>query len=380
MKFWYTQPVFHIYNLWYWLNPPGIIMSDLPKINKFTNLINIKTEGLTTINAVLLERICNFIKIYYIQSEKVSYNPSKNNIIEYLRFCNSESYLTFYQKPKILFEKSDPTGLSEDILAVTSARPLNITFTFNKGNNKGNNKIFQTYYVDNLCVHPDYRKGGIAPQMIQMHYSNLRQKNKKIQTCLFKREGHLTAIVPLTTFETIGFLLLPSPSSPLPMLPSHMQIIVIGVPQLSLLQDFIKLQINNFDCLILPDISNIINLIKTENIYIYGLLDSGALKALYIFRHQNLFYGEKQAIECFLAIKDEMLASFEFMNGFLISLHKIKTERKNKAEILLLEDTAHAYLLRSQLSLPILFTTPTAFFLYNYACYTISNKKILFFY
>jgi hypothetical protein len=371
MKFWYTQPVFHIYNLWYWLNPPGIIQHTLPNINKFTNLINIKTEGLFSLNKVLLERICNFIKMYYIQSEKVMYNPSKNNIIEYLSSCNNESYLTFYQKPKILFEKSEPMGISDDIIAVTSARPLNITFTL-KGLKR---KTFQTYYVDNLCVHPDYRKGGIAPQMIQTHYYNLRQKNKKIQTCLFKREGNLTAIVPLTTFDIFGYLL---PTMHI-MTTTMIKIIEIGIPQLPLFMDFIKLQVNKFKCIILPDISNIINLIKTDNIYIYGMIESGQLKSVYIFRNLNLFYDQKQAIECFLTINDNNY-TIDFITGFNISLQKIQKEKKSKAEILLLEDTGHAHLLRSQLSLPILFTTPSAFFLYNYACYTIPNDKILLFY
>jgi hypothetical protein len=40
MYFWHTQPVFHIYNLKYWLRPPGIINTAPPPINKFVNLSN----------------------------------------------------------------------------------------------------------------------------------------------------------------------------------------------------------------------------------------------------------------------------------------------------------------------------------------------------
>ena len=42
MRFWHTQPVFHIYNLKYWINPPGFINKEPPPVNKFVNLTNNK--------------------------------------------------------------------------------------------------------------------------------------------------------------------------------------------------------------------------------------------------------------------------------------------------------------------------------------------------
>jgi choline-glycine betaine transporter len=38
LKFWKSQPVFHCYNLFYWLSPPGIISFDLPPANKYLNI------------------------------------------------------------------------------------------------------------------------------------------------------------------------------------------------------------------------------------------------------------------------------------------------------------------------------------------------------
>ena len=37
-RFWSIQPVFHFYNLWYWMFPPGIIDQSIPEKNKYTNL------------------------------------------------------------------------------------------------------------------------------------------------------------------------------------------------------------------------------------------------------------------------------------------------------------------------------------------------------
>ena len=36
-RFWSTQPVFHFYNIWYWMFPPGLVDTKLPKETKFYN-------------------------------------------------------------------------------------------------------------------------------------------------------------------------------------------------------------------------------------------------------------------------------------------------------------------------------------------------------
>ena len=51
-KFWYLQPVYHVYDIFNWVTPSGIIDPEIPKFNKYTNLINIKTYEITEINEV----------------------------------------------------------------------------------------------------------------------------------------------------------------------------------------------------------------------------------------------------------------------------------------------------------------------------------------
>ena len=371
MKFWYTQPVFHIYNIWYWINPPGIILDQEPELNKYTNILDIKTYGISDINDTLVDHVCNFIKSYYVQSPNAKYIPTKNNITEYLKSCNNESYISIYQTPKILFEKNEPSNILDEIISVITARPLNITL-------KGK-KPFTLYYVDNLCVHPDYRKGGIAPKTIQTHCYNLRKNNPKIKICLFKREGELNAIVPLTIYKTLCFNI-----SVLEKInPGVLDIIEIGANQLSLFVNFIYSQSKNFDCIIMPDLSNILNMIKTENIYVYGVIINGMLISAYAFRRPSLFYDNEEAIECFFSLYDNSVidALNAYIIGFNISLNKCK--EKLKTNILLIEDIGQSGKLINYLKnnlLNVLFKSPTAFFLYNYACYTFPNKNALIFY
>jgi len=382
----------------YWLNPPGIINHLLPETenNKYMNHLAIKTYNVADLvdtTSIILDQFCNFVNNFYAfhsfaQRYDSEYRPKKNDIVGYFEGTNHPSYITLYQKPEMLFQKGQLISSLNVMKGGISARAMNICI-------KGKGPVFPLYYIDNLCVHPESRKAGVAPELIQTLYYNLRKKNSNIKTYLFKREGDLTAIVPLTTFETycydIGGRAPRTPTSDeidsrhVPQmgmgdtLHASMNVIEIGVPQLALLVEFIKSQQHNFECVILPDITNLANMIKTENISIYGLIAGGSLLSIYVFRNIQLYYNGRRATECILA-----LYSYNkdlFITGFTIALGKVIA--KYKVGILLIEDTAQAYGLIANLNVlnvPLLFKSPTAFFMYNYACYSISHRKFMILY
>jgi hypothetical protein len=395
LKFWLTQPVFHIYNLWYWLTPPGIIMPEMPtptllKQNnaiKYLNLSNIKTLEVDKIKDELIcDKICTFIKTNYIVQTPTGlkegsgalietlYLPSKKNIIEYYKSTNHPAFFTIYQEPKILFEKGEATSTLNDIIGVISARALNVTLK---------NQTFTSYYVDNLCVDPLYRKNGIAPQLIQTQCYNLRLANPKIQTCLFKREGQLNALVPLLVFETYCFNL----TNLLEEEAGATTVIEIGLPQLGVFTDFVKSQMPYYECVVMPDLTNLMNLLKTENLVIYGILNlQGQLVASFIFRYINLAYDGKKTIECInILIQKENGNHYAANNqitvyetGFMNALKKIR--EKNNFDYILIENTANAKriieYLQNRKNVAIYFKSPTAFFLYNYAVRSLASAEL----
>ena len=59
--FWISQPVFHCYDICYMFFPRGIINDELPEINKYTNLINIKTTIYSEISELKITQFLNFI-------------------------------------------------------------------------------------------------------------------------------------------------------------------------------------------------------------------------------------------------------------------------------------------------------------------------------
>jgi hypothetical protein len=385
MPFWSKQPVFHIYNLFYWCRPPGLICNDLPLINKYVDLFNIKTYPLIQDEErnALIKLVCNFIKNNYIHNKEINgsvkYSPSENNIIEYLTASNHVSYYTVYQEQKLLFNKNVPETSIDDIIAVITARPLYVRFIKSK-----QKTMFTTYYVDNLCVQPAYRKKNIASNMIQTHYYNLRKNNKIINTCLFKREGELNSIVPLVVFNTYCYYIKTLQNNNNIIVPPNISLIEIGSSQLHLLVDFIKSKMSKFTCVILPDVTNITNLIKTKNLTAYALINktNGQILSCYIFRLINLSYDGEKAVECISTLSD--CVQDVFINGFKMSLLKL-----SEYHLVLIEDTANTNIIikhiqsksiQSNSINPVKFISPTAFFFYNYACYSIKKNEFLIIY
>jgi hypothetical protein len=377
MQFWRTQPVFHIYDLRYWWKPPGFINLEPPPVNKYVNLVNNKLINLSEEekNKTKIEKICNFIQDYYVIHPTASYKPSKTDILAYLQSTNHPSFFNVYQEPTYLLENGAPSGtLDEELIGVASARVLNVTLNANK-----NSRSFPVYYVDNLCVKPGYRKKGIPPQMIQTFYYNVSRTNPKVNAYMFKREGKQNAIVPLVYYETHSldithfqteFILNPA-----------MTLLDIKEQQVNVLINFLKEQKPKFACTILPDVSNLLNLIKLEKLLVYGILFEGELIAVYFFRPLELYYEEKKTVES-IAVISNCKTSDVLVAGFNMSL--LKCKQQCKADILLIEATAHSEPVITDLlkntTVFKKFTSPTAFYLYNYACHTVNKEKTLLIY
>jgi ribosomal protein S18 acetylase RimI-like enzyme len=391
MHFWHTQPVFHIYNLKYWLRPPGIINHEPPALNKFVNLSNnqmievaneVDANDIDTSSNSLVRttsQISQFIRDYYVIHADAVYKPSKQDILAYLQCANQPAYFNIYKEDKM------PFIAEQEMLGVISARLLNVTLVKKINKNKHKSPLnFPVYYIDNLCVKPGHRQKGIAPEMIQTLHYNISRANPKVNAYLFKREGKLNAIVPLVCYDTYAFDLTHYQTDFI--LTAAMTIIEIGIAQLNLFVAFMKEQMPNFECIILPDISSVLNLIKLGKIKIYGILFQGELTAVYIFRVLELYYADKKAIECITILSKKNTQSDIdndiLITGFTLSWAKISAE--TGCSIVLIEETAHSKavilaLLENPL-IPLHFKSPTAFFLYNYATYSVKNTKALLFY
>ena len=434
MRFWSLQPVFHVYNMRYWLSPPGIICTDTPvQLNKFVNMINIQVCKIQDVLEVNQSRACQLLHDHYIGSSdpRVKYFPTSSTILPYLCHNNGDAFIGIYYTPQVLLERT--TGARAEgaqgaaqgapapaaaqgapapatvqgapapaaaqgaaqgaapaaetvitynnVLGVITARPLDVQ----RYKNKLMQETFRVYYVDHLCVHTNHRRKDIAPQLIQTlpyQISRLHQSSHKAPvTYLFKREGDLNAIVPLVAYTTycidiegVKSLRLPAEYTCCAMSADHMAALVA----------FIKVQRARFEWSILADLSALLALIKTNNIFLYALVWRGTIIAMYAFRNTPIYYGtdNKRAIECFCVLSSVNNSTSTLLTGFTMALLDITKQHQMSVHYVLLEDLADAGVLLQTLkkTQPVLFALPTAFFFYNYACYSAKNSHVMLLY
>lgn len=399
-KFWADQPVMHIYDVQYWFKNKGIIEQLLPEKNKYCNFKSIETREFSTVSDIKMTEFINLIQNNYLKNNDNMYLPLKSNIVPYFVGHNSASYWSFYWEDKLAHRIKDGAIVKDKtLIGVITGRPLNITI-----NNGNKDAHFTAFYVDYLCVHKSHRKKGIAPQLIQTHEYNQRFANKSIAVSLFKREEELTGIIPLCIFNTYAFSMKNwcKPQD----LNADMQVVRCGktnfhhlVPLLrdgdgdgsiTLHNDNNENNDNNkkksstlFDITVIPELGNIMELIKSDNIFVYMLLHDDAIIGAYFFRKTCTFIKkDKEALSCFASIYNTAISDNmkkEFIHGYKMALAQICAIPGQIFHYAVVEEISNNDLIVQDLikkTKPYI-TSPTAYFFYNFAYSTFKANKVL---
>jgi hypothetical protein len=192
---------------------------------------------------------------------------------------------------------------------------------------------------------------------------------------LFKREGELTGIVPLCVYPTYGFEMKTWKRPP--RLPPYLGLIEIGPKNMYHLVDFIKSNNTKFDIIIIPETSNLIELIKTKNIYCYIIVQDSVVLCAYFFRKSCAFIDKNtEILLCFASINCSKNNDI-FVEGFKAALWKIY--KKNPGfQFSTIEDISDNNLIIKNIKLrtePYLIS-PTAYFFYNFAYHTFKSNKV----
>jgi hypothetical protein len=368
--FWVSQPVFHIYDIGYMLFTPGIINHLLPEKNKYTNFNNINTFIFSELTSIQIQRFIHLIQTNYLENKDNIFSPKSENITPYLSSHNDKTFISFYNEEYFLLDTKRGTTITDKkMVGIITSRPIYIFI-----NNNDKNANFRAYYVDYLCVDKLYRKKGIAPQLIQTHHYNQRHLNKNITVSLFKREHELTGIVPLCFYNTYGFHV-KTWTKPID-IPSSYNLIEINEQNFHFLYEFIKENKVKFDIVINTEVSNIIELIKTKNIFIYVLMEEDNIICAYFFR-KSCVQVEKdlEVLSCFASISntDEDI----FIQGFKISFWKISAE--NYFGFAAIEEISDNDIIINNIKQKTkpLIVSPTAYFFYNFAYPTFKSNKVL---
>jgi hypothetical protein len=355
-------------------NPPGIICTLLPEKNKYTNFKNIETIIFPELSKLKQSRLVNFIRSNYLQNKDNIFSPQSENILPYFTGHNTKPFISFYNEENLMLDLKKGTIIDDKkIIGVMTTRPIHIAI-HNDSNSNTKDTKFDAYYVDYLCVDKMYRKKGIAPQIIQTHEYNQRHLNKNIVVSLFKREDELTGIVPLCVYSTYGFSV-NKWTKPSDIHPSY-KLLEVNPQNFHFLFDFIKDNGNKFDIVINTEVTNIIELIKTKNIFIYTIILDDKIICAYFFRKTCTFVEKNmEVLSCFASIKD--CDDNVFIQGFKISFWKIAAE--NYFGFAAIEEISHNSVIINNLKIKThpLIVSPTAYFFYNFAYPTFRADKVL---
>lgn len=368
--FWAIQPVFHIYDISYMFKAPGIIDDSLPEKNKYINFKNIETIIYSQLTSLQIQRFVNLIKTDYLQNKDNIFSPQSNNITPYFYGHNAKSLVSFYNEDNHMIDSKKGTLITDKkVVGAMTSRPIYVVI--NNGNKEAK---FCAYYIDYLCVNKLHRKKGIAQQLIQTHHYNQRRINKNIVVSLFKREDELTGIVPLCVYSTYGFDV-KTWTKPRD-LSSEYNLVEINAQNFHILFSFIQQYGKKFDIVINTEVTNIIELIKTKNIFIYSIIVDDAIICAYFFRKSCIqIEKDMEVLSCFASIcntNDDI-----FIKGFKISFWKIASE--NYFGFCAIEDISDNNIIINNIisKTKPLIISPTAYFFYNFGYPTFKANKAL---
>ena len=377
-KFWALQPVFHVYDIYYWVVNVGIIRHELPEKNRYTNFKQIETLEYENVSPKYMNDFTLLIRNNYLRNKDNKYSPKKENITPYFTSHFAKTLWSFYWEPNILV--NNKTGdLIEDkkLIGVITSRPLHVEFIKNK-------ETFDVNYVDFLCVDKNFRGKNIAPQLIQTHEYKQCHLNKNICVSLFKREEELTGIVPVTVYTTFCFNMCKWTQPQLEPLEPQITLLVGDKQNIYYLYNFIVNTKYKWDITVLPEMSNLMELVSTNNIYITMLVVNGEIVSSYIFRKTNTYIAkDKCALSCICSIKGANISHNQFISGFKNSLWTIKETAKMKEKenyaYLIIEDISDNWMLIDNISIKTYpeIKSPTAYFFYNFAYHTFKSNRVL---
>lgn len=360
IPFWSRQPVFHLHNLLYWINPPGIIEKDLNIDHKYYDS-TIEFLEINQLSDKTINDFHTFINDEYLPGQFESYKPTKKAITSTLLNHNDKSYISL----KYSFDIENNKFVNKKIIASMTTIPIMCHI---------NNEKFKVLFTDFMCVNKKFRKKNIAANIIYTHNYNTRLKNHG-NIGMFKGEGKVTLITPITIYNTYLYDLSSWPKKQ-KFIANNIKLILIDDTNFSLLFHYLVHIKSQFECYFQINIENLRGLIKEEIIYITMVLADDKPYGCMMFRNSFTTYDNKKSLECygsyFDTVTDEAIR-YLFYNSLLMIKNKLDFN------FIWIENISH-----NNKILNVIFkhhtpkaTTTISYYFYNYANRPFLSKSVL---
>ena len=155
-----------------------------------------------------------------------------------------------------------------------------------------------------FCVFiKNIEKKGSGPKIIYTHYVNCRYKRSE-PVFLFKREGDVTSIVPLTAYNNYLFDISRWDKSVVFDEPT-INTILITENTFNLFFDvYERLMKSKFKCIITPHLNHIKSLLLSNQIFITVTLINKEPYDIFIFHNTHTTYNDNKSLECICSYKE----------------------------------------------------------------------------
>jgi len=349
-RFWSSQPIFRTYNLLYWIKAPGIIQHEIIKQPKFFDH-RIQCSLLKNLDAQKKALLLSFIKMNYKSLYDTNYNIAKDKLLNI--FTNDTTVSLQYNL------------LPKRIVSCLLGIPLIC---------RTNEQRFEISYLDQLCIHRDFKDHEIRSRLIHTHYYKSR-KLKGEAIFLYKDYGLPGIRVPLTIYKT--YLIHSERWCKLNMnIPNNISTQLVTSANSELLVHFIKEVVRHFDCVILPKTYHLAKLIKLNYLMPTVIMDKLTVVAVIFFRRKGLTLNGDNIIECAgsycrSGYEDTFIESFQ--NSMVL------LSKRYKFSMLSIENISYNYLLLKRLlerSIPKR-TDITGYYFYNCAHSPLFSPNVL---
>ncbi len=352
--YWTKQPVFHYHNIFYWYNPPGVIEKGNVEISKYYNpqIEFIESDKITTEKKELFALL---LKSHFMPYKGEKYAPTTEGVMNSFQCHNRPSYILLNYDKKTL-------------ISALASIPINIYFNGNKQ---------EIYYADFLCVHPKYRKQGVAQRIINTLTTNHRLKdkaNKRNTSILFKREGKSMLIVPLTIYKNYVFDIVNWDKNVNFNDFPFIQLIKLTKQTAHLLLELLKKSVYKFDCVVAQDMSHIMYLCEKNEFIITLLLVNKKAVGFYVFRDPYITYDGDKSIEMIASYNDDTTNEI-FALGFLNSIKYLNDSTKK----IIMTDSGHNNIILNIIlkKYEIITVLMGSYYFYNYATYPLMSYQVL---
>ena len=299
-RFWSSQPVFHTYNIKQWILPSGILQISLQKKNPKFYEWKINTDIIREIPTEKKALMC-----YFIQP-----NLSKSQFISIFERGFNKSYVSFlYNHMSIPLsngenhhtKKLQCCMLSKTLDAVINKNKVKISFIY-------------TYKIHKTSKHKlqDYHK------LFYTHYYNSRSIGSP-HIFLFKKTGYLPYLTPCTTFLSYTFDTKYINNANFN-IPNNISIREIKSGSFRMILHFFGEIKNKFAFYTMPDFANLKNMISTNLITPFVIMDVRQIVGILLFRNSKSITS-LIASACFPKYRTYLFASLQ-NSLYLLTKHK----------------------------------------------------------